>query len=88
MIIHHEQSSSYGTDPVAGAVRAALRPATFRAARRADDAQASLGRAATFDVDALYPNLSHAPGRSSFAAAARYRLAAALAGVRHAIASL
>jgi hypothetical protein len=81
MLINQTRSPSYGTDPVAGDVRSALRPATFQAARRADDAHASAGRAGTFNVDALYPNLSFAPVRPSIVAAAGRRIATAAAAL-------
>ena len=88
MIVHPTHAQSYGTDPTADAVRATLRPASFQAARRDGDTPESAGRAMTFDVDKLYPNLAPAAERPSVVAAAARRLAAAFASIRHAVASL
>ena len=88
MIVHPTQTQSYGTDPTAAAVQAALRPATFQPARRAPEQSPSAGRAGTFDVDTLYPNLSTATERPSIVLAATRQIAAAFASLRHVIASL
>ena len=53
------QSLSFGTDPVAGAVRSALQTAAFRPAGRTEAAPAAAGR--PLEIERLYPGLSVKP---------------------------
>jgi hypothetical protein len=86
MIHDTTQSLSFGTDPVAAALRATFHTSTLSCTARA--AEAAPGASSPLDVDRLYPNLSVASDRPGVLSAAVGRLAVAAAAFRHAIASL
>jgi len=86
MIADTTQSLSFGTDPIAAAVRSTFHTSGLARAPRTDTVAAGTSRA--LDVDRLYPNLAAPAERPALAGNLRRKLAAAVGSLRHAMASL